>query len=262
LKKLSQEYEEKLNMPEQTTVIEETKEPTKEERSLSSDRSRENSGTLLELDPNAKVLNILREHKFLSVLKDCIETCDVSHLENILRLIKILHGFRQSGFYLLEQAGVQDSILVVFEEKVKEGVALLPAYEMLGKLCKMSRSNRVRVTDAWEFFIKVTQKVVENGALVPEARLLLAACFRTISNLVQGHSTNIVQIHDAKGFEVMKEWYGKLAAFSEGQDSNECMEEFLSLTSIVLSRIPDKAVSHEHGRIATELILFTHTPPE
>ena len=91
-KEISLEYEEKLKAPDNNVVNdeEETKSPMPRERSESdklSDRSRENSGNMLELDPNAKVLSLLRERQFLDVLVDCINKCDVDKLANILRVI-------------------------------------------------------------------------------------------------------------------------------------------------------------------------------
>jgi hypothetical protein len=73
---IPQEYEEKLKMPTEKVIIpdinEEYKIQNKTEDGNVSERSRENSGTMLELDPNAKVLSILRERNFLEVLKESI----------------------------------------------------------------------------------------------------------------------------------------------------------------------------------------------
>ncbi len=59
----------KVEIPD---VNEENKIQNKTEDGYVSERSRENSGTMLELDPNAKVLSILRERNFLEVLTESI----------------------------------------------------------------------------------------------------------------------------------------------------------------------------------------------
>ena len=68
-------------------INEEYKSLNKIEDGNVSERSRENSGTMLELDPNAKVLSILRERNFLEVLIESITSCDVDKLANIMRVI-------------------------------------------------------------------------------------------------------------------------------------------------------------------------------
>jgi phosphotransacetylase len=71
-----------------------------------SDRSRENSGNMLELDPNAKVLKMLRERKFLDVYKEGMVHCDTDKLANMLKVIQIAQGFSTIGFFVFESAGV------------------------------------------------------------------------------------------------------------------------------------------------------------
>jgi hypothetical protein len=61
-----------------------------------------------------------------------------------MRVIQITRSFSSIGFFVCEQAGVQDCILNLFDSKIKEGVQLHPAYEVLAKLCKDSRSNQIR----------------------------------------------------------------------------------------------------------------------
>lgn len=182
---IPQEYEEKLKMPSDQTmepdVNEEYKMPLKLDEGNVSERSRENSGTMLELDPNAKVLSILRERPFLEVLKNSIETCDVTKLANIMRVIQITRSFNSVGFFICEEAGVQDCILNLFDAKIKEGSNLHPSYEVLSKLCKSTRSNRVRTSQAWDFLMRITDKIVDHCPHSIEAQSLLQLCFATIN---------------------------------------------------------------------------------
>lgn len=182
---IPQEYEEKLKMPSdkatEPDVNEEYKTPLKLDEEDVIERSRENSGTMLELDPNAKVLSILRERQFLEVLKNSIETCEVSKLANILRFIQITSSFNSVGFFICEEAGIQECILNLFDAKIKEGVNLHQSYEVLAKLCKYPRSNRVRVSQAWEFLMRITNQIVDHCSNSVEAQSLLKLCFATIN---------------------------------------------------------------------------------
>lgn len=118
---------------------------------------------MLELNPNGNMLKIMQDRKLLEALKDCIERCEVEKLANILKVIHVAQGFSSFGYFIFETAGVQDSILRRFDATSKDSLKLHPSYEVLAKLCKMQRSNRIRVTDSWEFFINVTRKVVDGS---------------------------------------------------------------------------------------------------
>lgn len=52
-----------------------------------SEKSRENSGTMLELNPFAKVLKILREGSFLKVLISCMQNSEMDKMSNLLKVI-------------------------------------------------------------------------------------------------------------------------------------------------------------------------------
>ena len=136
---------------------------------------------MLELDPNAKVLSILRKRKFLEVLIESIEQCEVAKLANIIRVIQITNSFASLGFFICQEAGVQSCILGLFEAKIREGVGLHPTYEVLAKLCKSARSNRVRTSQAWEFLMRITDKIVDQCSQSTEAQSLLQHCFDTLN---------------------------------------------------------------------------------
>lgn len=105
-KEISQEYEEKLNMNLSSQHEDQSMTNQATELAASSDRSRENSGSLLELDPNAKALAMLRERRFLDVYKDCLVRCETEKLAGLLKVIQIAQGFTTFGFFVFETARV------------------------------------------------------------------------------------------------------------------------------------------------------------
>lgn len=100
-KKISQEYEEKLNLAGTQLVEEEEKLVLPEDS-----RSRENSGNMLDINPNGNMLKILQDRKLLETLRVCIESCEVEKLANILKVIQIAQGFSSFGYFIFETAGV------------------------------------------------------------------------------------------------------------------------------------------------------------